>query len=342
MKYIRDDGTMSVLLISPGQGQSAYYEESVLTRDAEKAFGGALMYFDHPTGREASERPERSVRDLMGKVVTTPAFKNGAKGPGVYAEAYVLKPHRPLVEELVAVGGFSIRVPGRKGTKVIDGKETLCATELSAGVHNSVDLVTKGARGGAAVPLAESLVAKWMQESAQPDDAEHAEAFVAWARQRETKERSDQMELQEALGRITTLEAEKGTLSDENKRLVEAVALRDGKVQIEAQIAKDGAKLPDVTKARLTEALVKAIPVKDGKLDEAGLQTMVAEAMKVEGEYVSKLVESTKPSGIRGMGGTTPADDGGKARLAEVRKSMYLKQGKTLEEADRLVAAGRE
>lgn len=337
-RFIRDDGTITIRCITPGQGRSAYYEEEVLMRDSVRACSGALLHFDHATESERLQRPERSVRDLFGRVVSTPRYlKNGPEGPGTYVEGYVLKPHRPLVEELAKIGGWSIHMPGRKAVKKINGKDTVVAAELWEGPLNSIDLVTKGARGGAAVPFAESLVEGWLKESASGDP----HTFIEYAMESERREEREAMELKEALDRITALEAEKATLTtqnqalvDTNQRLVEAVALRDGKVLVEAQVAKDAAKLPDVTRARLVEACVRAIPVKDGTLDQATLTAFVAESIRVEAEYVEKITDAAKPSsGISGMGnkGSVSGDS-----LKESLVQSYTRSGMSKERATQL------
>ena len=327
MKYIRPDGTMRLCLVTPGQGSSAFYEEEVLERDARKAFSGALSFFDHPTAVEGAARPERSVRDLLGKVVSEPAFdRKGPNGAGVYADLYVLKEHRETVDELAALGGWSIRAAGRKGTKAIGGKETVVATELLPGPLNSVDLVTRGARGGAAVPLAESLSAVWLRESAGNEDPA---AYAEWAIARERT--GDSMELKEALERVAALEKENATLVDSTKRLTEALALRDGKALIEAQVATEAAKLPDVTRARLVESLVGRIPVKDGKLDDAGLKVLVSESITAEAEYVAKIAPTK--AGISGMG---QAPTVGSASFKESLKAAYMRNGMAAERAEQL------
>jgi hypothetical protein len=69
-------------------GSSGYYPRRVLERDGPKAWPiGTLMYLDHPTAAEEAERPERSVKDLSAKVITTPVYESD----GLYADIEVFR-----------------------------------------------------------------------------------------------------------------------------------------------------------------------------------------------------------------------------------------------------------
>lgn len=118
-------------------------------------------------------------------------------------------------------------------------------------------------------------------------------------------------------------------LEKENAELREALLSKEAAEIVSEALSK--AELPDVTRQRLQESLVVEPPVTaDGKLDKAKLESAVQEAVKAEIAYLSEVVGS---GAIRGMGSTQQSD--GKA-LKEAFKELYLRQGKTEEEAERL------
>ena len=112
---VRPDGTVPIRIISPGTGSSGYYPPEVLEQAAADGVfpAGTHMYIDHPGATESVDRPERSLRDLAG-VLATPARwdPNHPDGPGLYAEARIYQPWQPLINEMAADIGVSIRASG--------------------------------------------------------------------------------------------------------------------------------------------------------------------------------------------------------------------------------------
>src|SRR5437870_1956698 len=112
MAYVGKTGNGRIKVIGPGHGSSGYYSSEVLKRDAG-IFADAHIFFDHPTSREDMERPERSVRDLAGRLNGTPVYEaEGDAGPGVYAGVTWFGPYRDLINELGPHVGMSIRAMG--------------------------------------------------------------------------------------------------------------------------------------------------------------------------------------------------------------------------------------
>ena len=346
-KFIDENGIAKVRLITPGQGTSAYYKEGQLERDGN-AFTGGQVYIDHPTKSERRDRPERSLRDFVGPVVGTPLYeRNYKQGPGLYGKVKVAKHWRPFIEELGDDIGVSIRANGTRTMETIDGKRVFVAEKFYPGA--GFDFVTKAGRGGKLVPLFEAATARadakieqWMRESEfiESDTRSEEERFTEWLDRDPTPTKEEDMELQEAMtklkeseDKVTTLTDEKDELAEENKRLQEALALRDGRDKIIEALADKAVKLPDATKERIVENLTKTTPMKEGKLDEEALKAQIAEAVKTEREYVEKIAPK---SGIRGMGETT--DDGGKERLLkQFEESFRIKNpGKSEEEIKRM------
>lgn len=153
---VRSDGSIGVLLISPGWGTRGYYSAELLERDGPTAFPkGTHMYFDHPTATEAADRPERSLRDLAAVLETDARWNpNGPAGPGLYAEAAVFEPYRPIVNEMSKHIGVSIRAYGYGHQGEAEGKRGQIVDEMGPGL--SVDFVTHAGRGGQLLQLLES------------------------------------------------------------------------------------------------------------------------------------------------------------------------------------------
>lgn len=152
----RSNGTVLVKLISPGWGSSGYYPAAMLERDGPKVFAaGTKMYWDHPTATESHERPERSLRDLAGELVTAARWDAGhADGPGLYAESKVFSPFRENLPELAPHIGVSIRAQGTAVQGEAEGRTGPIIDELLSAM--SVDFVTEAGRGGRVLELFEA------------------------------------------------------------------------------------------------------------------------------------------------------------------------------------------
>jgi hypothetical protein len=142
--------TLEVLVISPGQGSSGFYSEATLQQAAaDRVFPAGLhTYLDHPGTIEERDRPERSLRDLAGRLASDAEWRpDGPDGPGLYATAHVYPSWQPVIAEMADDIGLSIRA---YGTADADGN----ITRLTRA--ESVDYVTRAGRGGRIVGLLES------------------------------------------------------------------------------------------------------------------------------------------------------------------------------------------
>jgi len=341
MKFINEEGIARVLVINPGQGSSAHYEEEQLERDVH-SFDGGQVYVDHPGLKERKDRPERSLRDLVGPIVGTPTYdKSGPEGPGMYSEFRVAKHYRDFVEELGPA--VSLRAGGKAVMKTINGKQTKVAERFNPGA--GYDLVTKAGRGGKMVPLYEAATAvadgkinEFMEAAGfvESDGRTEEARFMEWLDEPKGDGMEDtklQEKLTESEGKVTTLTKERDDVLAENAKLAEALALRDAKATITESI--NGEKdLPDVTKTRLIESLTKSAPMKEGKLDEAALTVLVTEAVKDAKGYIESLTKVTP--GIRGMGeggNVEELEEAGHAARVERKAADYLKENKAADEA---------
>lgn len=341
--YVAPDGTVKVKIIAPGQGSSAYYEKAQLERDAHVfEFDGknGLVFINHPSRSERRDRPERDLRDLAGAITGAPAYEErGEDGPGIYGKVSVVPHWREFVNATAPFSGMSIRASGGIVQKEISGRQTNVAEKFTGG---GVDFVTSAGAGGKVLPLYEAahnaaggVVGGWMKdyEFSEDDERSDEQRFIEWIGNKE-----GQMDLIEAQKQIDTLTEEKEGLVEKNKKLAEALALRDARDKITEAVNDKKLNLPDVTKERLVESLTKSAPMKDGELDEAALMAAVSEAVKAEQEYLKGLASK---KGITGMGESAGGDDG-KKELYERKVADYMRQGRTEEVAKRLAAAFAE
>jgi hypothetical protein len=132
-------------------GSSGYYPRKVLERDGPTAWpAGTLMYLDHPTVAEEAERPERSVKDIAAKIVSTPVYE----ADGLYADVEVFAHAAPVIESLADTVGLSIRGEGTGAIGTVAGRTGVVIESLDRG--HSVDFVTRAGAGGKLVSLLEA------------------------------------------------------------------------------------------------------------------------------------------------------------------------------------------
>ncbi|RUQ23508.1 hypothetical protein [Kocuria sp. HSID16901] len=139
------------LIVGDIWGSSGYYPAAVLERDGPTVWpAGTQVFLDHPGANESYDRPERSVRDLAGKIVTTPTYENN----GLYADIEFYPHIAPVIEAMWADVGMSIRASAVVEQGEADGQTGPIIQHLADGV--SVDVVTKAGAGGKLVALLES------------------------------------------------------------------------------------------------------------------------------------------------------------------------------------------
>ena len=132
-------------------GSSGWYGREMLERDGPRVWpAGTQVYMDHPGATEQHDRPERSVRDLAGKIVTTPAYE----ADGLYADVEFYPHVAPIIEAMWEDVGMSIRAAGTAESGERDGRTGPIITSLTEGI--SVDVVTRAGAGGKLVALLES------------------------------------------------------------------------------------------------------------------------------------------------------------------------------------------
>ncbi len=249
-------------------GSSGYYPASVLERDGATAFpAGTHIYLDHPTWEEDCQRPERSVKDLVGAMTEAAQYEDDpVEGKGLYAKVKFRESVREDVEFYAQTAGMSIRAIGITDESPTTGE--LIVTELVEGL--SVDIVTHAGAGGKLVSMAENA------RKGTESGTEQRELFAQLTEK-------DKQGLAKLFESITAL-------SERFDRLEQKAAEHEQKVEeantlTAAQLIEklDATNLPAVSRKRLAEAY------KPGDDFDA--------AVTAEVEYFKQVQESVKPEG---------------------------------------------
>lgn len=262
-----EKGTWRVKLIQPGWGSSGYYTPELLETYGPSTWPkGTQVYLDHPTVSEKLDRPERSIRDLGGSLVTTPVYeKGGEDGPGLYSDIKFLPHVEPIIEALFNIVGMSVRASGEGSVGEVEGKKGLIFESLMDG--DSVDVVTKAGAGGKLIRL---------MESARNEGKE--EMGIVQIEERELTG------LRETATKLSVAEADRDKAQKE---------LEEAKNDLSKMTGERDAALREADKAA-AQALISPHPFNDleqagllaqmplteaGRLDSAKMKTMVEEAV---------------------------------------------------------------
>lgn len=140
------------LIAADVEGSSGYYPAEVLKRDGARAFpAGTHVYFDHPSGSEEMDLPERSVLKIAGYLLDDATFEETPEGRGLFSRIQFTEKAKPIAKELHSVIGLSIRAAGQI-------EETATGQRIVRSIDQglSVDLVTRAGAGGRLVTMTES------------------------------------------------------------------------------------------------------------------------------------------------------------------------------------------
>lgn len=350
-KAVRNDGTVPLKIIEPGWGSSGYYPKEVLQRDGAKAFPkGTKMNWNHPTPTEEADRPEGDLNALASELVSDARWMDrGPKGPGLYADAKVFEAYQAPVNDMAPHIGVSIHARGKAMHGEAEGKSGVIIQEIFESPFNRVDYVTMPGAGGEIITLFEAARGNVsLTPSPSPEGrGENAdktkagtvsakEATGSVASQSTTEEDMDLKELQES---VATLQTNNQTLTTQNARLSEQLAIRDAKDMVERALEK--VSIPDVTKNRLVEQLAMNPPMKDGLLDKETFAATIAEAVKTETKYLESVLGKGQ---IRGMGHGADEDDAEEDDENKVEESLTESFGALglSERASKVAARGRK
>ena len=146
--------TEAVILVEGESANGRLYTEAAL-HSGKAVFSGRPVFADHPTSVEESQRPERSVRDVVGRLGQAYVGQDKHGQPALRAPLIISESEtglRTKIKEGI-LGDLSIRAQG-SGRRNSDGM--FVVETFLAHPHTSVDLVTVGAAGGY-VDLTESV-----------------------------------------------------------------------------------------------------------------------------------------------------------------------------------------
>lgn len=373
-------------------GSSGYYSRQVLEAAAEdKVFAaGTMIFLDHPGVTEAMDRPERSVRDLAGRLASDAVYESD----GLYADIEVYPHVAPLIEAMAEDIGMSIRATAEVEYGEAAGRRGQLISQMHEAL--SVDFVTQAGAGGKIVSLAESArtqvrearsIGQWVESRIHRDftiladdmagdgrlsreeriilSSAIGEALAAFVTKVEadapqlyqrdlwdnpqdtvaaaieaaetsrsnpagrttTTEESEEdtmpqieearlRELEEASGRVPTLEAERDAAArerDEARReLAETRAREAARDRARNRVREANADLPAATVDRIIAEATRTVPLTEsGELDTATFDSAVDEARTAEETYLAGLAEAAGAGSVSGFGSTrsTHSDD---------------------------------
>lgn len=336
------------------QGSSGYYAAEMLRRDGPTVFReGLQVYLDHPTNTEASDRPERSVRDLAGRLASTAVYEND----GLYADIEVYPHVAPVIEAMADDIGMSIRAAGTCEASTDQRIPGPLITSLTEAM--SVDFVTRAGAGGAIVQLLESARAQQQAPAPEADTTPDAPppaqptqegAPMTGSTQGAPPNGGAPTEISEAdrlrtentdlKNQLAEAKLQIAQLGDNARDLAEAqTALEDAKRENLRLKANDAARakaietladstLPKVAHEEVIEAVTGPnVPLNDeGALDEARLVEAIRAAIEKERRYLARFAEAEGMGSVRGLGesGDGPSREQITDSLAEAFKDLGL------------------
>jgi hypothetical protein len=146
-----------VKVIESGWGSSGYYPKEMLAEYGPMVFKkGTKVFMNHPSVNEESDRPERDVNQLAGKLISDARFD----GTGLVAEVEFYSHFAPIIKEMAGDVGLSIRALGESRVGEAEGRQGPIIEALVADPLTSVDVVTVAGAGGKFLSLLESYTRK--------------------------------------------------------------------------------------------------------------------------------------------------------------------------------------
>jgi hypothetical protein len=255
-----------VKVIESGWGSSGYYGAEMLAEYGPKVFAkGTKVFMNHPSITESSERPERDVHQLAGKLTSDAIFSEN----GLVADIEFYSHYAPIIREMAGDVGLSIHALGNANVGEAEGRQGPIIESLVEDPLTSVDVVTVAGAGGKFLNLLESYSRK------DPDATPVSES------------------VSEGNGMSISKEEFDAAIADIKATFVEAIMPIVESVSVLAEAAKP----LEVD----TETVIEAVdPVEIAtKFNESGLPKIalkrIAEAMKADSELtVDELIADEK------------------------------------------------
>ena len=263
---VKSGNKWHVKVIEAGWGSSGYYPAEMLKEYGPQVFkAGTKVFMNHPSVNETTDRPERDVHQLAGKLVSDAVFNEN----GLVADIEFYSHYAPIIKEMAGDVGLSIHALGEASVGEAEGRQGPIIEKLVADPLTSVDVVTVAGAGGKFLNLLESYTRK---------DADTVQVSES---------------VSEGNGMSITKEEFEAAIAGLKETFVEAIRPVVESVSVLAEAAK-----PVEVDA---EAVVETLdPVEIAtKFNESGLPkvalTRIAEAMKADSEKsVDELIEAEK------------------------------------------------
>lgn len=243
-----------VTLIRPGwSANGRHYGQDVLTK-AAKVFEGVKAYADHPGKEDEKNRPERSVKDIVGYYTGVNVTNDGALKADLHVVGEARQWLWPLIQETVTAKqdliGLSINALGKTSMGERDGKRGVIVEDIVKG--NSTDIVTTPAAGGAFERLqasddgftADLLAAMDYDEwrGARPD-------FIQRLREEVKTQRQDEV----VKAMQAQIDAANGVIAERNEQVK---ALEEAKRATDAQLSDMRAEMARRDKTAYADKLI--------------------------------------------------------------------------------------
>lgn len=339
---LSEDGSIArVTLIKPGwSANGRYYAPEVLSR-ARPLFEGGQAYADHPSRADRKDRPERSVRDLVGYYEDVRQESDGRLTANFHVVQEWMRPIvSAAVKENARLAGLSINALGETRQGEVGGKRGIIVETIAK--HNSTDVVTTPAAGGKFESLLASdsdgftrdlLEAMPLDELMETLRDARPDLVKAW--QKEWKTPRDNEAVSAARAELAEANTKVAKLTKENRTHKQGIDTRD------TQIAKLGRQL-------MVDRLLNESKLPKEWKDDIRAQLMEAADIKAMEAILErearKAAKTPRPLKISGVGAGTAAQTPGVhiSRAAPIANAFgmdsRLSEAKTYEE---FVAAKR-
>lgn len=292
-----------IKVIESGWGSSGYYPKEMLAEYGPQVFKkGTKVFMNHPSVNEESDRPERDVNQLAGKLVSDAQFD----GTGLVAEVEFYSHFAPIIKEMAGDVGLSIRALGESRVGEAEGRQGPIIESLVADPMTSVDVVTVAGAGGKFLSLLESY-------SRKDDEATVLSESVSEGKEMLTKE-----ELDAAVAELKeSFTVAFGTLQESVKFLVESATPAETEEATEEAAEEVDAVDPVEVAEKFNESGLPTISLKriaEAMKSETNTKT-VDELIADEKSYVSAVSESAtkavavETTGVISEASTTTAID---------------------------------
>jgi len=285
-----------VKVIESGWGSSGYYAPAVLQEYGPQVFKkGTKVFMNHPSNSESSDRPERDVHQLAGKLTGNAVFSEN----GLVADIEFYSHYAPIIKEMAGDVGLSIHAFGEASAGEAEGREGPIIESLVADPLTSVDVVTVAGAGGKFLTLLESYTKK------DEDAAQVSESLSEGNESMITKE-----EFEAAMLDLKTTVVEALTpLRESISALVEAATPAEGQEvegepeevteainPVDVAVKFNESRLPVMALARIAEALKSELNQKTADeliADEKNYVVAISESAAVPSATFGVIEEAT-------------------------------------------------